>query len=255
MRDSNSEADWSAFLQEWQGWISRLFDAQQADQELGEQIPCSWLHLVEFPNATTIQQLWSGAKNSLPRFLDYLSWAILDARIAESEMGYLLVYQLKDWHELEDWYKSGVEEYEDGFMMAGMPVEPAVIANFELEVGPIPNSLRYLWLTHGFVQLRNGTFIASLDPCQQKLAHPPVFYPARRDSWQDGRVLDCLGIADVIGEIVPSLSRQPGNLPWQDYIVDVDRWGETMSQSLRFHLDDMLTDWFLRDWEGGSRLA
>jgi hypothetical protein len=255
MRDSNSEAEWLSFLRDWQGWIYRLLDAQQAYEEVGGQIPQVWLDLVKCPNANTIQNLWVKTENSLPRFTDYLSWAILDARIAESEAGYLLVYKLKDWEEIIGLYDSEEVAYENGFMMAGMPIKPSVLADFELEIGSMPDSLRDLWLTHGFVQLRYYNFLVSLNPKQQKLALSPTLFSSRRDSWQKDRVLDCLGIADLTGGSVPSLTRQPGTQAWLDYIVSVDRFGETMSESSQVHLDDMLSDWLLRRWEGKEVLG
>jgi hypothetical protein len=242
MTSPNRESGWTNYAHTWEGWISRCL-ALEETEALGEQIPQSWVDLVADPCAATIQKVWALAVDSLPRFVDYLTHSILEARVADSKIGYLLVYFLKDWRDL------GPDGYKDGFMMSGLPTAEEDIARFESGVGILPSSMRTLWLTHGFIQRRDGTFIASLQLQQQKLVHAPSIYSARLDSWQEGRVLDCLAIANVMGEIVPSLTRQVGTLSWDDYLVDVMRWEDTMTESLRIHLDDFLADWTFSEWD------
>ncbi|MEH2215333.1 hypothetical protein [Nostoc sp.] len=241
MKSFERESLWMSYAHSWGGWISRWLDLEET-QALSEQIPQCWIDLIANPCAVTIQKVWAKTADSLPRFIDYLTNSILEARVAESEIGYLLVYFLKDWREVD------INEYENGFMMTGLPTPEEDITKFEAQIGTLPASMRTLWLTHGFVQRRDSTFIVSLQPQQQKLVHAPKFYPARRDRWQEGRVLECLGIADVVGEIVPSFSRQVGTSSWDDYIVDVMRWEETMAESLRIHIDDFLADWTFSEW-------
>lgn len=247
MMSPDRESAWTSYAHRWGGWIGRWLDLEET-RALGDQIPQSWVDLVANPCAETIKPIWAGAANSLPRFVDYLTHCILEARVADSQLGYVLVYFLKDWQEL------GIEEYDDGFMMSGLPTAEHDIAGFEAEVGRLPVSLRSLWLTHGFVQRHDGTFVTSLQPQQQKLAHAPTVYLARQDSWQKGRMLDCLAMADVIGEIVPSLSREIGAQSWDDYIVDVMRWGNSMRENLHVHLDNFLADWTLREWEKSNNV-
>lgn len=246
MKSFERESLWMSYAHSWGGWISRWLDLEET-QALGEQIPQSWVELIVNPCAVTIKKVWANTADSLPRFIDYLTHSILEARVAESKMGYLLVYFLKDWQEVD------INVYEDGFMMAGQPTPEGDITKFEAQMGTLPASMRTLWLTHGFVQRRDGTFIVSLEPQQQKLAHAPKLYLARQDRWQEGRVLDCLAIADVVGEIVPSLSRQLGTFLWDDYIVDVMRWDDSMAESLRTHIDDFLADWTFSEWQFPSK--
>lgn len=241
MKSLETEPLWMSYANSWGGWISRWLELEET-QALGRKIPQSWIELIENPCTVTVKQVWSKSAYSLPRFIDYLTHSILEARVAESEIGYILVYFLKDWREVE------ISEYEDGFMMAGLPTSEDEITKFEAQMGTLPTAMRSLWLTHGFIQRRDGTFIVSLQPQQQKLVHVPQFYPARRDRWQEGRVLDCLAIADVIGEIVPSLTRQVQTFCWDDYLVDVMRWHDDMAESLRIHIDDFLADWTFSEW-------
>ena len=247
MTSSERELGWRSYAYSWKGWIWRWLDLEEA-QNLYQQVPQSWIDLLMNPGASTIRNLWAQAANNLPRFVDYLENSIIEVRIADSQIGYLLVYFLKDWRDL------GPDGYEDGFMIAGMPTTEENIAQFEVEVGNLPNSMRTLWLTHGFVQRRDGTFITSLKQQQQNLVHAPIIYSARRDRWQEGRVLDCLAIANVIGEIVPSLSRPVGTLPWNDYLMEVMRWDDSMTESLRIHLDDFLADWTFSEWDDSGDL-
>jgi hypothetical protein len=246
MISPDRKSAWTSYANRWGGWIFRWLDFEET-QALGEQIPQSWVDIVANPCAETIKKNWTEAADSLPRFVDYLTHSILEARVADSQLGYLLVYFLKDWREL------GIEEYSDGFMMSGLPTAADDIAQFETEVGTLPISLRSLWLTHGFIQRHDGTFTTSLQVQQQKLVHAPKMYPARRDSWQKGRVLDCLAIADVMGEIVPSLSRKVGIESWDDYLVDVMRWSDSMRENLHVHLDNFLADWTLSEWNTPDR--
>lgn len=234
---------WKRFSQEWSGIV---FDFLTNEEVQSSEIPQVWRDLIFSPKPETIQALWSEASSELPRFIDYLAWGILDAKVANSKMGYLLIYYLRSWKEI------GLEGYENSFMMAGLPTEPRIIEAFAEEIGDIPSSLKALWRTHGFVQCRNGTFFASLNPGQQELVKKPVFFPQRRDSWRKERVLDCLGIVDISGQIIPSLTRAPGTGIWKDTLVEVDKWGDTMMSGVRTSIDDLLADWRLTEWEGSN---
>lgn len=239
---TDREVAWNNYHRDWGGWIDRWLSEEEI-YKLKDRIPPSWIELVINPCAESIQDIWSENASHLPLFVNYLSHSILEARIAESQLGYLLVYFLKDWQEL------GLDEYEDGFMMSGLPTPESLIVQFESEVGALPTSLRSLWLTHGFIQCHSDTFIASLQIQQQALAHAPKIYLEKKDRWQEDRVLDGLAIADVIGEIVPSLSRQVGSLSWDDHIIDVMKWSDSIGRSLHVHVDNLLADWRLREWK------
>ncbi|HEX5745268.1 MAG TPA: hypothetical protein VFZ09_03430 [Archangium sp.] len=207
------------------------------------EVPEAWLALVKSPDAVHVRELWAPASEVLPRFVDYLSRSILDAKIGVCGTGHILVYQLKDWDE------NRINGYEDGFMMAGKPTPPSCIDRFEGEMGEIPRSLRTLWELHGFVRLKSDEFLKSVDPAQQLFSHTPELLPAKEDRWQAGRRLECLVIVESTYDLMTCLTRQPGTRRWDDLLVSAEYWGNTMRETQYRGIDDLLADWSFRSWE------
>lgn len=233
--------DWDDFGSEWGSWYSRLIRDPGVLRN-SEGVPDTWRRLVAEPSAESVRRVWVGAEAVLPRLVHHLERAILGAAVAESDLGWLLVYHLKDWKEV------GVEGLEDGFMFGGLAIEPGLLEEFEEQVGALPASIRALWLTHGFVS-KSGSFIASLDPRQQRLARAPAVHPGKTIQEDPPRTADCLAISAVGSSLMTCLSREPGERAWCDHIVEAERWGPSFSPALRERLDDLLADWTFHEWE------
>ena len=63
-------------LNEWGGWITTVYDVTQLSQ-LQDSIPSEWLRIADTSCADVIAQLWSEAREVLPRFVEYLSQSTL----------------------------------------------------------------------------------------------------------------------------------------------------------------------------------
>ena len=83
---------WAEYAQNNIGWIEKWINVDSHD--LQDNIPPSWIELVKKPSSTAVQDIWKRANNTMPRFLEYLSYAIIEARIASTKVGYVLVYYL-----------------------------------------------------------------------------------------------------------------------------------------------------------------
>ncbi len=249
MISKNSEMEWTELLNKWNGVIFKLYNFQQASSELIEKVPQPWIDLLELPNQDSIKNIWNYAIKSLPKFISYLSWAILDARIAESNAGFLLVYKLKDWNEEINHYGDNKIFYEDSNIIAGYPVTESLIAQYESDIGVLPPALRDLWSIHGFIELRDQNLIFSIDSLQQKLSGSPILFTSLKDDYRDGQLSDCLGIAEVNGETIASISRQTGSTIWNDHIVNVDRKTKTTYDTSNARLDDMLSNYLFNEWQ------
>jgi hypothetical protein len=242
----NIEKLWDQYAQNNIGWIEEWIDIDSHDFQ--GKVPSSWIQLVNTPSSITVQEIWKTADNAMPRFLDYLSYAIIEARIALTKVGYVLVYHLKEW----------LENYTDiplyGFMAAGLPATEKDLKHFERNLGKLPISIRNLWLTHGFIQRRDESFLTSVVNSQQRLAQAPYPYLNREDNWQENHFLDCLAIANVNGEIVPGLSKSISSNEWEDNLVIIMRYDKGFTKKSVDSIDDWLTDaafltWLNPGWE------
>lgn len=237
---------WAEYAQNNIGWIEKWINVDSHD--LQDNIPPSWIELVKKPSSTAVQDIWKRANNTMPRFLEYLSYAIIEARIASTKVGYVLVYYLREW----------LDNYREipfnGFMAAGLPATEKDLRHFESNLGKLPVSIRNIWLTHGFLQLRDESFLTSVLSTQQRLVHAPIPYLNREDNWQNNHFLDCLAIANVNDEIVPGLSKNTDANEWKDDLVIVMRYDKGFTKISADNIDDWITDtafltWLNPGWE------
>jgi hypothetical protein len=75
-------------------------------------------------------------------------------------------------------------------------------------------------------------------------AHLPRFidYLSRSD------VYECLQITVVNDQMVTCMTRPPGQVPWNDFLVRRFRRTHQLSSAVRTRLDDKLADWTFADW-------
>lgn len=85
----DTEKLWDQYAQNNIGWIEEWVDIDSHDFQ--DKVPSSWIQLVKNPCSTTVQNIWKIVDNTIPRFLDYLSYAIVEARIALTKVGRLCI--------------------------------------------------------------------------------------------------------------------------------------------------------------------
>lgn len=232
---------WEEYAARWQRWIGEEVPVSELETLRG-QVPDSWLLLAQAPCAENAAALWKPAQSTLPRFFVRVTQTLQGARLTRGPLGPLLVYQFQDWLELD------FDVFAEGWMMAGLPVTAQQIASWEAVNGGVPPALRALWQTHGFLHLKSGSFLVSLDERQQELAKAPLFVGLKQDGWQPDRHLECLSLVDAPTDLPTCLTRRPGEQIWQDYLVDAERWGHSFQEALRTRIDDLLTDWRRTEW-------
>jgi hypothetical protein len=162
--------------------------------------------------------------------------------VADGRIGPTLVYHIKDWEETE------IGQYEDGFMLAGLPTQAERIDTFEQSIGKIPASLQSLWQVHGFVLLEDGALLSSLERTLQEFCGCPRVLGFRKVYDDLKEQYECLAIANVWKELPFCLTRKPDTSCWKDFIVLADRDGEKVSPAGKTRVDDLLTDWTFSDW-------
>jgi hypothetical protein len=228
-------------LTEWGGWINTVYDVAQLPQ-IQDAIPSSWLRIADTSCTNVIAELWGEAREALPRFVEYLSQSTLTMVLADGRLGPTLVYHIQDWEETE------IGQYEDGFMLAGLPTPIEQIDAFEQSTGKIPASLKSLWQVHGFVLLKDGALLSSLDRTLEEFCDSPRVLGLRKVSYDPKEQYECLAIANVWKELPFCLTRKPDTCCWEDFIVLADQYGEKVSPAGRTCIDDLLTDWTFSDW-------
>ncbi|WP_414551376.1 hypothetical protein [Anabaena sp. CCY 0017] len=240
-----TDADWKEvrqqLLNEWGGLIHTVYDTAQL-QHIHTQIPSSWLRVVDTPCTTLINEIWSEAKSVLPRFMEYLNQSTWAIAIADGLLGPTLIYYIKDWEETQ------IGQYEPGFMLAGLPTPVERIRAFEQSMGRIPASLQKLWQVHGFVLIKSGAILSSLDHSLEEFCGSPTVLGLRKAPSDPQEQYECLAIADVRSELPVCLTRTPGFSVWEDFIVLADRDGEEVAPAVRTRIDDLLTDWTFSEW-------
>ena len=102
-----------------------------------------------------------------------------------------MIYHIKGWEE------TAIGQYEDGFMIAGIPTPTDKISTFEETWGEIPPALRSLWEVHGFVVLKNEDVLASLNDAHEKLCSHPFLLGTRTRLDNPPEKYECLTIANV----------------------------------------------------------
>jgi hypothetical protein len=223
------------------GWINTVYDVAQIPQ-LQDAIPSSWLPIADTSCTNAIRELWSEAREALPRFVEYLSQSTLTMVVADGRLGPTLVYHIQDWEE------TGIAQYEDGFMLAGLPTPIEHIDAFEQSTGKIPASLKSLWQVHGFVLLKNGALLSSLDGTLEEFCDSPRVLGLRKVPYDLKEQYECLAIANVWKELPFCLTRKPDTCCWEDFIVLADRDGEEVAPAGKTCIDDLLTDWTFSEW-------
>ena len=239
--DTDSHEIQRRLLNEWGGLIDTVYNVTQFPQ-IHAQIPSSWLRLADTSCTNVIAELWSKARGALPRFVDYLSQSTLAMIVADGSIGLTLIYHIKDWEETD------IAQYKDGFMLAGLPTPIEHIDAFEQSIGKIPSSLRRLWQVHGFLLLKDGAFLSSLDPTLEEFCGSPKVLGLRKVSYDPKEQYDCLAIANAWKELPFCLTKKPDTFCWEDFIVLADRNGEKVSPAGRTRIDDLLTDWTFSEW-------
>jgi hypothetical protein len=69
--DTDSHELQRRLLNEWGGLIDTVYNVAQFPQSHA-RIPSSWLRLADTSCTNVIAELWSEARDSLPRFVEYL---------------------------------------------------------------------------------------------------------------------------------------------------------------------------------------
>ncbi|CAA6825608.1 MAG: Unknown protein [uncultured Sulfurovum sp.] len=230
---------WQQYAANNKRWIKNWVNVENP---LPKELPLDWINLVNNPTPTNLKEIWKKTNDELPRFLDYLCYAILDAKIAMSRAGYILVYHLKEWEDL------GTDGVIDGFMITGLPTKEKTIVHFENNLGKLPLPLRNLWLTHGFISFRDDSFLTSIIEEQQVMVSAPYPYFNRENRWKKGHSIDCLAISNINSEIMSGISKEMNTKEWKDELVDVMKYGKGCSESLHVRLDDLLTDTSSLTW-------
>jgi hypothetical protein len=218
---------WAEFEEEWRGWVSGWV----ADRESSDA-PAAWWRLVERPTVDALDAIWDRVQ--LPKFRRYLNRAFIDARIARTSLGLMLVYHLALWEE------QGIEGYVEGFLMAGLPAEQSLIDGAESTFGPLPETLKQLWGVHSFVQLRDTSFLVSPNPAHHQLTTAPLMLGVKQDESKPDLTLECLGIASCSSALVLSITRPPGTQGWNDRLKLAERWGAKMGEPSPTTLDELL---------------
>ena len=229
-------------LDEWGGWITTVYDVAELPQ-LQDSIPSSWLRIADTSCADVIAQLWSEAREALPRFVEYLSQSTLTMVVADGRLGPTLVYHIQDWNKTAPYYDFA-QYHEDGFMLAGLPTPIGRIDAFEQSTGKIPASLQRLWQVHGFVLLKNGGLLSSLDRTLEleEFCSSPKVLGLRKVSYAPHEQYECLAIANVWKEFPFCLIRKPDTCCWEDFVVQAQRYGEELDPPGEIRIDDLLTD-------------
>ena len=230
-------------LYECGGWIDSVYTVQQLQQK-PDSVPSRWLEILDVSLDQAISKLWNSAGKNLPRFVEYLKVSTLSLIVGKGPTGFILIYHIKDWEETEE-----IGKYEDGFMITGLPTSADRIDMFEKTYGEIPASLKNLWQVHGFVILKNGSVLASLNNSEKKLCDSPVLLGQRSHPDNSEEKYECLAIADVWKELPICLTRKPGMPKWKDFLVLGDLRGDEVSPTVRTNIDDLLTDWTFSEWE------
>jgi hypothetical protein len=239
--DTDSHELQRRLLNEWGGLIDTVYNVAQFPQSHA-RIPSSWLRLADTSCTNVIAELWSEARDSLPRFVEYLNQSTLAIFLADGPIGPFLVYHIKDWEETK------IAQYEDDFMLAGLPTPIERINTFEESIGSIPASLKNLWQVHEFVLTKSGAILSSLDKALADFCGFPKVLGLRKAPSNPQEQYECLAIADVWKELPMCLTRKPGTSYWEDFIVLADRDGAEVTPTVRTRIDDLLTDWTFSDW-------
>lgn len=231
-------------LNEWGGWINFVYTAEQLQQK-SIRVPSHWLQILSVPPSEGITELWNNAHENLPRFVEYLKESTLSLTIAEGSIGFVLIYHIKNWEETE------IGEYEDGFMLAGLPTPADKICAFEKIYGKIPSALKSLWQVHGFVLLKSGAILASINnnDAAEQFCGSPVLLGIRNHPDNPQDKYECLAIADAWKQLPVCLTRRTGMAKWEDFLVLADKHGDEVSPTARTNIDDLLTDWTFSEWE------
>ena len=234
----------AGILYEYGGWVDSVYTIQQLQQN-PLHIPSSWLKIIDISPSMAINQLWDNKKKNLPRFVQYLKESVLSLTIAEGPTGSILIYHIKDWEETEE----KIGQYEDGFMLAGLPTSTEKIHIFEKTWGEIPAALKSLWEIHGFVILKSGSVLASINDSEKELCSSPIFLGTRSHPTDPQEKYECLAIADAWKDLPVCLTRKPGMSKWNDLLVLGDRDEGKVFPTVRTNIDDLLTDWTFSKWE------
>ena len=225
------------------GWINFVYTAQQLEQKPAG-VPSHWLQILDVSPSEAIFKLWDSASENLPRFVDYLKQSTQSLTVGEGSINSVLIYHIKDWEETEE-----IGQYEDGFMLAGLPTPAERIHTFEKTYGEIPPALKSLWQVHGFVLLKSGAVLASINDADEKFCGSPVLLGQRSHPDNPEEKYECLAIADVWKELPVCLTRRLGMAKWEDFLVLADKRGDEVFPTVRTKIDDLLTDWTFSEWE------
>jgi hypothetical protein len=230
---------WAEFEEEWRGWVSGWVAVGEASEA-----PQTWKDLVERLDAESIDAIWGDV--DVPSFRRYLKRALIDARIARSRVGLMLVYHVASWEE------QGVEGYLEGFIIAGLPAAEHHIDLVEQSVGQLPDVLKQTWRAHSFIQLRDTSFLVSANPAHHELTTAPLLMGIRQHDSKPDVSLECLGIASCAGSLVLSITRPPGAKKWNDRLVLAEHWGAKMGEASPTTFDELLfgRDYWLTDLLG-----
>ncbi|MBD2769155.1 hypothetical protein IC235_14785 [Hymenobacter sp. BT664] len=238
-------------LTEWGGFIDTLYDAEQLPKlQEEEAIPSSWLRITGSSCTAVVAELWGEAREALPRFVEYLSQSTLNMIVTNGRLGPMLVYYIQDWNkgDFDDYPPDIAQYFEDGFMLAGLPTPIEQIEAFEQSTGKIPASLKRLWQVHGFMLLKNGAFLSSLDRTLKEFCDSPRVLGLRKVSYDPKEQYECLAIANVWKELPFCFIRKPGTCCWEDVVVEAYRDRDKVDPPGNTHLDDLLTDWTFSEW-------
>jgi hypothetical protein len=234
-------ANWLS-LQQWQGWVSQIYSQPDQLREIENLVPSTWIKIASEPLSASISQIWEEAQTTLPRFVEYLLQSTQDLAVGHGPLGPVLLYHLKDWEEHE------IGQYEQGVVIAGVPVDPGRIQDFVDTVGKLPESLVSLWRVHGFIPTKRGAILTSPSPHLEDFCGTPSHLGLRHAPNDLQDQYDCLAIGDVWKELPICLTRRPRSFLWDDFIVLADRLGQEVAPAGRVLLDDLLTDWAFSEW-------
>lgn len=209
--------------------------------ELAARIPSTWLDLVSHPSERAMRTIWEPAAGQLPRFVDYLARSVGGAAVIEVHAFPVLLLALPDWNEEN-------LELMPGFCWMGTPTESSQIERVVADVGPIPPSLERLWRVANFITIKEGSILCSPDRTTSAMTEAPVVLPPLADPNARGDMYECLQIAVVNNQMVTCMTRPPGQVHWNDFLVRRFRRTNELSSAVRTRLDDKLADWTFVDW-------
>lgn len=209
--------------------------------KLAARVPSTWIDLVGQPGERAIRAIWEPAATQLPRFVDYLARSISGAAIIEVHTFPVLLLALPNWNE---------ENFElvPGFCWMGVPATSVQIEGMIADVGSIPPSLEQLWRVANFITIKDGSILCSPELTTHPMTEAPVMLSALADPNAPKDVYECLQIAVVNNQMVTCMTRPPGQLHWNDFLVLRFRRIHELSSAVRTRLDDKLADWTFVDW-------